>query len=219
MALKGKAGGVAPTAGTNNVGEGYSNSRRGGGPYRIVQSQEYVVILQEQQGLGGGNAGSRVIPLDGRPVLSSQTFQHWMGTSRAHWDGDTLVVVTTNITYPGPVITSYGPNYPGTGETLTFTEQYTRTGPDTLDYRYTVDDPGVYVQPYTVQHELGLFNDYKISAVICHEGHDDMPAALAAGRFDEYSAIDNAVDTKLQREPRFRELKAEAVEAAEMKKD
>ena len=218
MALKGEAGGVAETAGTNNVGEGYSNSRSGGGPYRIVQSPGYAVILQEQQGLGGGNAGSRVIPLDGRPALA-QKFRHWMGSARGHWEGgNTLVVVTTNITYPGPVITSYGPNYPGTGSTLTFTERYTRTGPDTMVYRYTVDDPGVYVRPYTVQHELGLYNDYKISAVICHEGHDDMPAALAAGRFDEITAIDNLNDVVSQRAPRIKQLKEEAMKAAEAMK-
>ena len=218
MALKGKAGGVAETAGTNNVGEGYSNSRSGGGPYRIVQSPGYAVILQEQQGLGGGIAGSRVIPLDGRPALD-QKFRHWMGSSRGHWEGnDTLVVVTTNIQYPGPVITVYGPNYPGTGSTLTFTERFTRTGPETMVYRYTVDDPGVYVRPYTVQHELGLYNDYKISSVICHEGHDDMPAALAAGRFDEITAIDFVRESINQRAPRVKELKEEAMKAAEMMK-
>ena len=70
-----------------------------------------------------------------------------------------------------------------------------------------VDDPGVYVRPYTVLHELGLYNDYKISNLICHEGHDDMPSALAAGRFDEITAIDNALDTRNQRAPRLKELK------------
>ena len=218
MALKGEAGGVAETAGTNNVGEGYSNSRSGGGPYRIVQSPGYAVILQEQQGLGGGNAGSRVIPLDGRPALA-QKFRHWMGSARGHFEGqNTLVVVTTNITYPGPIITVYGPNYPGTGSTLTFTERFTRTGPETMVYRYTVDDPGVYVQPYTVQHELGLYNDYKISSVICHEGHDDMPSALASGRFDEVTAIDFVLESKNQRAPRLKELKDEAMQAAEAMK-
>jgi hypothetical protein len=217
MALKGVAGGVAETAGTVNVGEGYSNSTSGGGPYRIVQNPGYVVILEEEQGLGGGNAGSRVIATDGRPA-PSKTFRHWMGTSRGHWEGNTLVVVTTNLVYPGPIITSYGPNYPGDGSTLTFTERYTRTGPQTLDYRYTVDDPGVYVRPYTVQHELSLDNDYKVSHVICHEGHDDMPSALAAGRMDEVTALDNANDTRLQREGRLKQLKEEAIKAAEAPK-
>jgi hypothetical protein len=176
------------------------------------------VILEEEQGLGGGNAGSRVIPTDGRPAPSPQRFKHWMGVSRGHWEGNTLVVVTTNIKYTGPTITSYGPNYPGSGETLTFTEKFTRTGPTTMDYRYTVDDPGVYTRPYTVRHELDLDNDYKISNVLCHEGHDDMPSALAAGRFDEITSIDNANDTRLQREPRFNELKEEAIKRSADKK-
>ena len=209
MALKGVAGGVAETAGTVNVGEGYSNSTDGGGPYRIVQGPGYVVILEEEQGLGGGNAGSRVIPLDGRPAPPAR-FHHWMGTSRGHFEGNSLVVVTTNITYPGPIITSYGPNYPGDGSTLTYTERYTRTGPNSMEFRYTVNDPGVYARPYTVQHELALDNAYKISNVMCHEGHDDMPSALAAGRNDEITAIDNANDTRLQREPRLKQLKEEA---------
>ena len=219
MALKGVNAGVAETAGTNNQGEGYSNtSRGGGGPYRIVQSPGYAVILQEQSGLGGGIAGSRVIPLDGRPALA-QKFQHWMGSARGHWEGgNTLVVVTTNILYPGPHITSYGDNYPGDGSTLTFTERFMRTGPETMEYRYTVDDPGVYVRPYTVLHELGLYSDYKISNLICHEGHDDMPSALAAGRFDEVTASDNAMDTRNQRAPRLKQLKEEAMKAAEMMK-
>jgi hypothetical protein len=220
MGLKGINAGVAETATTLNVGEGYSNTIGGGpfGPYRIVQSPGYVVILEEEQGIGGGNAGSRVIPLDGRPALA-QKFRHWMGSARGHWEGgDTLVVVTTNITYPGPHITSYGDNYPGDGSTLTFTERFTRTGPDTIDYRYIVDDPGVYVQPYTVRHEWTLHNDYKTSNVICHEGHDDMPAALASGRFDEANAIDNLNDVVIQRAPRLKELKEEAMKAAEAMK-
>ena len=219
MALKGINAGVAETSTTLNVWEGYSNTIGGGpfGPYRIVQSPGYVVILEEEQGIGGGNSGSRVIPLDGRPA-PSKTFRHWMGTSRGHFEGNTLVVVATNIVYPGPQITSYGDNYPGDGSTLTFTERFTRTGPDTMDYRYIVDDPGVYVQPYTVRHEWTLDNDYKTSNVICHEGHDDMPSALAAGRFDEVTAIDNADDTRNRREPRLKELKEEAMKAAEAMK-
>jgi hypothetical protein len=218
MALKGVAGGVAETAGTVNSGEGYSNSKTGGGPYRIVQAPGYVVVLEEEQGLGGGNAGSRVIPTDGRSTPSADRFKHWMGISRGRWEGNTLVVVTTNITYPGPVITSYGPNYPGKGDTLTYTERWTRTSPTTIDYRYTVDDPAVYTRPYTVRHELDLDNEYKISNVLCHEGHDDMPSALAAGRFDEITSIDNATDTRIQREPRFKQLKDEAMKAAAERK-
>ena len=187
------------------------------GPYRFVQGPGYVVILEEEQGVGGGNAASRIISLDGRAALPA-TFRHFTGTSRGRWEGNTLVVVTTNIVYPGPVITSYGPTYPGDGSTLTYTERYTRTGPTTMDYRYTVNDPGVYVQPYTVQHNMTLDNAYKVSAVICHEGHDDMPSALAAGRNDEITAIDNAMDAVIPRKARFKEMKEAVMKAAEATK-
>ena len=213
MTLSGRSTTASLPAHVVALGAGFSNGASGGGPYRIVQDSGYVVIVMEQAGLGGGIAGSRIIPLDGRPALSEK-FRHWMGAARGHWDGDTLVVVTTNIRYPGPIITSHGGTYPGTGETLTFTERFTRLGPDTMEYRYTVDDPGVYVRPYTVMHELTLDDAYKVSKIICHEGHDDMPSSLSAGRFDEITAIDNAADTRHEREPRFDKLKEEAIEAA-----
>ena len=221
MGLRGKRPtfGFIVNAGVLDGGASGGGSGTGvDGPYRIVQGPGYVVILEEQQGIGGGNAGHRIITLDGRPALS-QKFRNYMGSARGHWEGNTLVVVTTNVVYPGPVITSYGPSYPGTGSTLTFTERYTRTGPETMDFRYTVDDPGVYVRPYTVQHDFTLHNDYKISNVICHEGHDDMPSALAAGRFDEETSIDMVRETRLTREERFGKLKEESMQVAEeMKK-
>ena len=213
MALSGRSKGIPTNPLVNALGAGFSNGASGGGPYRIVQGPGYVVILEEEQGIGGGVGVSRVVPLDGRPALS-KTFQHWMGAARGHWDGNTLVVVTTNIRYPGPIITSHGGNYPGTGEGLTFTERLTRLDADTIEYRYTVDDPKVYVRPYTVMHELTRDDAYKVSNMICHEGHDDTPAALSAGRFDEVTAVDNANETRLEREERFDEMKAEAIEAA-----
>ncbi|MDA1097098.1 MAG: hypothetical protein O3B84_07580, partial [Chloroflexi bacterium] len=213
MALGGRSSGIPTNPGVLALGAGFSNGTNGGGPYRIVQGPGYVVILEEEVGIGGGIGVSRVVPLDGRPALS-KTHQHWMGTARGRWDGNTLVVVTTNIRFPGPIITSHGPTYPGTGETLTFTERFTPLGPDTMEYRYTVDDPGVYVRPYTVMHEWTRDDAYKVSKIICHEGHDDKPATLSAGRFDEETAIDNANEARHEREERFEEMKAEAIEAA-----
>jgi hypothetical protein len=216
MALRGKPGsfGFVATEGTIDGGaSGGGSGTSADGPYRIVQGPGYVVILEEEQGLGGGIAGSRVIPISDKPRPTK--FHQWMGVSRARWEGNTLVIVTTNLQYPGPVITSYGPTYPGTGKRMTFTERYTRTGPDTLEFKYTVEDPDVYVRPYTVMNELWNDKTYKISNVLCHEGHDDMPSALAAGRFDEVTALDNANDTRLAREPRFKELKEAATKYAE----
>ena len=218
MTLAGRSSGAAQTAETLNQGEGFSNSTSGGGPYRIIQAPGYVVILEEESGLGGGPSGSRIIPLDGRPHLGPK-FRQWLGDALGHWDGNTLAVETTNIKYPYPIITSHGPTYPADGETLRFIERYTRVGADTIEYRYTVDDATVYTRPYTVLHELTREDNYKISALACHEGHDDMPSALASGRVDEETALDNANETKVQREPRLKQLKEEAIKAAEQKKN
>jgi hypothetical protein len=217
MAQRGVPGSFGFVASEGTVEGGASGGGGGagpGGPYRLVQTENYVTIVDLESGIGGGMAGSRIIPLDGRPGLSN-TFRTWMGVSRGRWEGNTLVVVTKNVQYPGPVITSYGGNYPGTGETLTLTERFTRTGPDKMEYKYTVDDPGVYVRPYTALYEMTLDNSYKTSYILCHEGHDDMPAALAAGRNDEVTAIDNANDTRISREPRLKLIKGEAIKAAE----
>jgi hypothetical protein len=215
MSLGGRSSGVVETAQTLNVGEGFGNSA-GGGLKRVLQAPGYVAILEEESGLGGGPAGSQIIPLDGRPHLGSK-FKQWMGDARGHWEGNTLVVETTNIKYPYPIISSYGPAYPGDGETLRFTERFTRVGPDTIEYRYTVEDPAVYTRPYTVLEELTRDDNYKVSSLICHEGHDDMPSSLAVNRIDEENTLENARDTRLQREPRLKQLKEEAIKAAEQK--
>jgi hypothetical protein len=218
MALGGRSAGAAETADTVNLGEGFSNGGSPGGVRRILQAPGYAVITLEQGGSGGqGPEDYRIVPLDGRPHLGSK-FKQWMGDARGHWEGNTLVVETTNIKYPYPIISSYGPAYPGDGETLRFTERFTRVGPDTIEYRYTVDDPAVYTRPYTVLHELTRDDNYKVSPAICHEGHDDMPSALGSARVDEETALENARDTRRQREPRLKELKEEAVKAAEQKK-
>ncbi|MBI2829351.1 MAG: hypothetical protein HYX77_08795 [Acidobacteria bacterium] len=220
MAQRGAPRAFAFTASEGTVDGGASGGGGGagpGGPYRLVQTQDYITIVDPESGIGGGMAGSRIIPLDGRPALSKK-FRSWMGVSRGHWEGNTLVVVTTNVQYPGPVITSYGGNYPGTGETLTLTERFTRTGPDKMEYRYTVDDPGVYVRPYTALYEMTLDDSYKISYILCHEGHDDMPSALQSGRNDEANATENANDTRILRAPRLKEIKEEAIKAAEAMK-
>src|SRR5207244_2672055 len=100
--------------------------------------------------------------------------------------GNTLVVEYTNIKMFGPVITSYGHRmYPGTAETLKVTERYTRVGPDTIDYRYTVDDPAVFTKSWTVEHNLTRDDAYRVSPVPCREGVDDMGSILFGWRLDE----------------------------------
>ena len=184
MALKGVNSGVAETAGTNNQGEGYSNtSRGGGGPYRIVQSPGYAVILQEQQGLGGGIAGSRVIPLDGRPALA-QKFQNWMGSARGHWEGgNTLGRGHHEYSVPGSSHHELWPELSGRrlDAHLHGTVHADRPRHDGLSTATPWTTLGSTSDRTRCSTSLGLYGDYKIiSAVICHEGHDRH--ALRPGR-------------------------------------
>ena len=99
-------------------------------------------------------ARPHLIPVDGRPHLDPRIRQ-WLGDSRGRWDGDTLVVETTNLVdkvhdmegLPGmrdPLPTVFG-----TGETMHLVERFTRVGPDALHYRFTVNDPATFVTPWT----------------------------------------------------------------------
>ena len=182
-----------------------SESTSGRPMKRIMQAPGYVVIASEDDN------GYQIIPLD-RPAPDPKVRQY-QGVARGHWEGNTLVVVTTNINDKqngGAIIqVDQGEFYPGTGETLRVTERYTRRDADTLDHQTTVEDPAVYVRPYTFLHEWTRDDKYKVSAYLCREGHDDMPSMLAAGRFDEVTALDNAADAERVRRLRLEELKAE----------
>lgn len=206
MALGGQSFRAPGAADTLNLGAGLSGPG-GIGAKRILQAPGYVVITHEEQG------DYEMIRLDG-PALAPK-YRQWLGDGRGHWEGTTLVVETANIKYPYPTIPNYGLVYPGNGETLRLTERFTLLGPDTIEYRYTIDDPAVYTQPYTVLHELTRDEQYKVSVPICREGHDAMPSLLAGARADEETALENAAETRRLREPRLTELKKDAVRAAE----
>lgn len=206
MALGGQSFRNPEAADTLNLGGGLSGPG-GIGAKRILQAPGYVVITHEEQG------DHEMIRLDG-PALDSK-YRQWTGDRRGHWEGNTLVVETRNIKYPYPIIPNYGVMYPGDGETLRLTERFTRLGPDTIEYRYTVDDPAVYTRPYTVLHALTRDEQYKVSIPVCLEGHDAMPSLLASARNNEEAAMKNATETMRMREPRLRQLKEEAMRAAE----
>ena len=116
--------------------------------YQIFQTPDHVAILIEMI------HETRIIPLDKRPHVSSDIRQ-WLGDSRGHWEGDTLVVETTNFNdrldggalQPSHVIQT---GYRGSGETLRLVERFTRTSATTIDYRFTVEDPVTFAKPYTV---------------------------------------------------------------------
>ena len=133
--------------------------------YRIVQTSSTVVVATEMI------HDARVIQLDARPHLASNIRQ-WLGDSRGHWEGDTLVVDTTN----------FKPrSFRNSSEKLHLIERFTRVGPDTLHYEVTIDDPETWVRPWTLMIPLRRSNDESYEYA-CHEGNKGMVGILAAAR-------------------------------------
>jgi hypothetical protein len=140
--------------------------------FEIVQSPGYVVILQEMM------YEARVIPLDGRPHLDPKV-RAYMGDARGHWDGDTLVIETTNF---------FGKDdFHGADENLRVTERLTRTAVDSIRYEFTLDDATAFTRPWSgeipfVKSAQQIF-DYE-----CHEGNYAMVDILAGARAEEKQA-------------------------------
>jgi len=151
---------------------------------QIMQAPGYVVFRNEMI------HESRVIPLDGRPHVSPDV-KLYMGDSRGHWEGSTLVVETTNFT-DRDAIGSNGAGYPGDpgyhSDQLKIIERFTRTGPKTLDYRATVDDPKTWTKPWTMLIQLDRNDDYPIIEYACHEGNYAMSDILSGARTEESTA-------------------------------
>ena len=120
---------------------------------QIIQSPDTVVLLQEVI------HDARVVPMTGRPHLPRQVRQ-LHGDSRGRWEGDTLVVETTN----------YLNGFQGSTPDVTITERYTRVGPDLMDWRITVDDPSTWTRPFTALIRLKR-EDTPIYEYACHEGN------------------------------------------------
>jgi hypothetical protein len=142
--------------------------------YQIVQTPGVVVILAEMI------HEARVIPMDGRPHISS-AIRSWTGDSRGHWEGSTLVIDTTNFS---PDI-----NFLGAGEHLHLTERLTRVDPDTIHYEVTVDDPATWTRPWKAmvpwKRSTKIIYEYA-----CHEGNRAMEGILAGARAAEKSAAE-----------------------------
>ncbi len=154
--------------GWNGIGSWYSSN------YQIFQAPGYVIVFQELI------HEARIIPLDGRPHVPG-SIRLWMGDSRGHWEGDTLVVVTTNF---GPKTSSWGSR-----DTLHLTERYTRVDADTIDYRFTIDDPHTFTRPWTVARPMTRIADRRsIFEYACHEGNYSMEGILAGARAAERAA-------------------------------
>ena len=146
---------------------------------QIIQFPGHVVIQNEMIN------EVRVIPTDGRPHVSDRIRQ-WMGDSRGRWEGDTLVVETTN--FNGKVGLTRNGNTLLTSPDLKLVERLTRIGPETLRYEATVHDPGTWTRPYSVALPLRLQPDYQAFEYACHEGNYSMRNILAGERAAEKAA-------------------------------
>ena len=110
----------------------------------------------------------------------------WLGDSRGHFEGDTLVVETTNFTdRTGVGVNGGGQRH---SEALTITERYTRIADDAIDYKMTVDDPDTWTAPWTMRFPLRRDDGYGMFEYACHEGNLAMFNILSGARADERAA-------------------------------
>ena len=138
---------------------------------QVAQGPGFVTVTTEMV------HETRVIPTEDTPKLADGVTSY-RGASRGRWEGDTLVVEVTN--FNGRA------SFRGSSENLTLTERYTRTGPDTLEYRFTLDDPSVWTQPWTGMYTFVRDDtQYELVEYACHEGNYGMTNILSGARARE----------------------------------
>jgi len=148
----------------------------------IVQGPGYVVIRNEMI------HETRVIPTDGRPHVG-KNIRTFMGDSVGHWEGNTLVVETTN--FNGQI--AVGGGAPPTDQ-LKIVERFTRVAADELSYDATISDPGTWVRPWSIHMPYKLDPSYPIYEYACHEGNYMMLNALKGAREREKQGLGTRVD-------------------------
>ena len=141
---------------------------------QIFQTPDTVVIFNEMI------HDARIVPLDGRPHLDDGIRQ-WMGVSRGQWEGDTLVVETTNFLRET--------HFQGSSANLHLIERFTRINEDRLLYEYTISDPTTFTRPWTVQMPMKR-SDANLYEYACHEGNYGMFNLLAGARAEEKEAAE-----------------------------
>ena len=146
--------------GTPRLGAGYNSY------YQIFQSETHVVMLMEMA------HDARIIPLDGSPHID-EDIRLWLGDSRGHWEGDTLVVETRN----------YSPKsyFMGAADNLQITERFTRVAEDVLEYEVAVNDPSTWTESWEVMIPLRQSED-AVYEYACHEGNIGMEGILSGAR-------------------------------------
>jgi hypothetical protein len=120
---------------------------------------------------------TRVIPLDGRPHVGGVLKSH-MGDARGHWEGNTLVVETTNFRDE-----SIYRN--GNPASMKLVERFTRVSPTRVEWSVTIDDPSTWTRPWTFGMPLTMNDNEKVMEYACHEGNRAMENILSAARADE----------------------------------
>ena len=155
-----------PNEGPPMLSPGYNSN------LQIVQGPGYVAILQEMI------HDVRMIPLDGRTHLP-KTIRQWFGDSIGHWEGNTLVVDTTNFTDRTA--------FRGSTDSLHVVERFTRVDPDTVQYEFTVEDPATWAAPWTAQ-TLWTKTETPIFEYACQEGNYGMANVLSGARASERAA-------------------------------
>ena len=139
--------------------------------HQIVQTPDSVMILNEMV------HDARVIRMNAQHL--PQTIRRWMGDSVGHWEGDTLVVDTTNFTDKT--------RFRGATENLRVIERFTRTGPQTLLYRFTIDDPATWEKPWTAEYTWPA-TDQRVFEYACHEANYALGGILSGARLREAEA-------------------------------
>jgi hypothetical protein len=152
-----------------------------GNGQQIVQGPGYVSIMQEMV------HEARIIPLGGRQHSSSNV-RTYMGDPRGRWDGDTLVVETTNFLADKTSVSGNGWGSPPSSDALKLIERYTRVGPNEMNYEVTVDDPKTYVRPFKIGFPLTQEPGYRNFEYACHEGNYAMFDSLSGARAEEKKA-------------------------------
>jgi len=144
--------------------------------YQIVQAPGYVMILTEMI------HDARIIPIDNR-TQASQGVRQWTGLSRGRWEGNTLVVETTNFNGKNP--------FRGASESLKVTERFTRVADDAIDYKFTVEDPMTWDKAWTAEAPLAK-TEGPIFEFACHETNYGISNILAGARAEEKTKAEQA---------------------------
>jgi len=143
---------------------------------RIVQTPGGITMFYD---VGQGQGWQRNIVMDGSPHLPS-SIRQWYGDSRGHWEGNTLVIDVTNF--------SAKTDFQGSRENLHLVERWTRTGPDSLEYVVTIEDPTVWTKPWTVTQDFIMQSEQANRIYYeprCNEGNYALPGLLRGARMQE----------------------------------